>query len=538
MRISLKNIILTFSLLFLNYNLFGQTSDTERPRLVIGIMVDGLQQKHIELLWNYLESGGFKKIIGQGSYCDNINYNIVSAGNASDIANVMTGTTPYFNGITGNNFYEKTKVEIVSIIHDENQIGIGTKQTVSAHYMLSSSISDELMMAYPGNSKSYAVGINAEDAIMMGGHNAKSIAWIDDIQLKWVTTGYYKDGLSRWADEMNVNGEFQKYSTRIWTPMYGINTYISGPDKEDKKMGFQYDPQSLKPKNSSNSIIKNTPSANSLVAELGIKIITEEQLGMDKYPDMMLLQFTVRTPNEKTYALQSAEKEDIYLRLDKDLQNILQKVDVKIGLDRTLIFVFGNQSAVHSPTELGENKIPAGYFNANRSMALLSTYLMAVYGQEKWIEGYYAKNIYLNKTKIEEKKINLREMQQNIADFMVEFEGIQAAFTSSQLINMSGNTNSQLFRMHHSTNKNSVGDIILTLLPGWLEVDDKNNPIGESNAIVSFTPVYFYGWKIPTQKIVNAYQTTDIAPTISRILNIPMPNACIGKPIEEVLAPK
>jgi hypothetical protein len=71
-----------------------------------------------------------------------------------------------------------------------------------------------------------------------------------------------------------------------------------------------------------------------------------------------------------------------------------------------------------------------------------------------------------------------------------------------------------------------------------LEVDDKNNPIGESNAIVSFTPVYFYGWKIPTQKIVSAYQTTDIAPTISRILNIPMPNACIGKPIEEVLAPK
>jgi hypothetical protein len=71
-----------------------------------------------------------------------------------------------------------------------------------------------------------------------------------------------------------------------------------------------------------------------------------------------------------------------------------------------------------------------------------------------------------------------------------------------------------------------------------LEVDDKNNPIGESNAIVSYTPVYFYGWKIPTQKIVNAYQTTDIAPTISRILNIPMPNACIGKPIEEVLAPK
>jgi phosphoglycerol transferase MdoB-like AlkP superfamily enzyme len=72
------------------------------------------------------------------------------------------------------------------------------------------------------------------------------------------------------------------------------------------------------------------------------------------------------------------------------------------------------------------------------------------------------------------------------------------------------------------------------LLPGWIEVDNKNNPVGESNAIVSYTPLYFYGWKIKPQNISTSYQTTDIAPTISRIMDIPMPNACIGKPIVEV----
>jgi len=532
MNFYFRIIFLIFTSFVISQNSFSQPNVIQQPRLVIGIMVDGLQQKHIDLLWNYLDTNGFKRIVEKGANFQNVHYDIVSAGNASDIASVMTGATPFYNGIAGNNYYSRSAKEIQSIIEDVNQIGIGTKETVSAHNLLSSSIIDELMLAYPNKSKSYAVAINAEDAIMLGGHTAKSVAWIDDVQQKWVTTGYYADGLSRWADEMNFNGTFNTYATRSWTPMYAINTYFTAPNKEDKKNGFIYDPSSKKPKNGTTTILKTTPTANSLVAELGLKIISEEQLGMDKYPDILMLQFTVRTPSEKTFSLQSAEKEDIYLRLDKEIQNILLKIDSKIGLDKTLVFMFGNQTSVHSPSILGENKIPAGYFNAGRSMALLSTYLMAVYGQERWIDGYYAKNIYLNKKKIEEKRINFREMQQTIADFMLEFEGIQAAFTSSQVLNYSGNGSSILDRIRHSTNKNSAGDIIITLLPGWMEVDDKNNPVGESNAITSYTPLYFFGGEIKPQVVLTSYKTTDIAPTLSRLLNIPMPNATIGRPME------
>lgn len=534
MRISLRNIFLTVALFIFSFSLSSQSSATERPRLVIGIMIDGLQQKHLDLLWNYLDPNGFKKIISEGANCRNVSYNIVSAGNASDIATVMTGTTPYYNGIVGNKFYNRTDDKVQSIIQDDNQVGIGTNQTLSAHNLLSSTIVDELMLAYPNKSKSYVVALGPEEAIMLGGHTAKSVAWIDDENLKWITTGYYTDGLSHWADEMNVNGVFKNYTARIWGPMYNINTYATKPNREDKKWGFMYDPTSKKTKNSSETILRNTPSANGLVTELGLKIFDEEKLGTDIYPDMLLLQYTVRTPFEKTQALQSAEKEDIYLRLDKDIENILQKIDVKVGLDKTLIFMFGNQTDVHSPTELGENKIPAGYFNANRSLALLSTYLMAVYGQERWISGYYGKNIFLNKEKIAAKKLNFSNFQKTVADFMLEFEGIQAAFPSSEVLNMGGDSNSEMAKLRNSTNKNCVGDVIITLLPGWIEVDNKNNPVGESNAIVSYTPLYFYGCKIKPQTITTSYQTIDIAPTISRLLDIPIPNACIGKPIVEL----
>ncbi|MDP4239111.1 MAG: alkaline phosphatase family protein [Bacteroidota bacterium] len=534
MRFSFRTILFFTTITFFGLKISAQPAATERPRLVVGILVDGLQQRHIDLLWNYFDPNGFRKIIGQGANCRDVAYNIVSAGNAPDIASVMTGTTPYYNGITGNYFYNRKEEEIQSIIQDDDQIGIGTDQTLSAHKLLSSTIVDEIMLAYPSKSKSYAIAQGPEEAIMLGGHTANSVAWLDDVNMKWVTTGYYKDGLPHWADEMNVNGVFKNYTARTWGPLYNINTYFSKPNREDKKWGFMYDPTAKKSKKSAETILKNTPSANGLVAELGLKILTEEQLGKDIYPDILLLQFSVRTPFEKTTALQSAEKEDMYLRLDKDIQNILQKIDSKVGLDKTLVFMFGNQTNAHSPNELGENKIPAGYFNADRSLALLSSYLMAIYGQHKWIAGYYGKNIFLNKEKIEERKLNFSSFQQTVADFMLDFEGIQSAFPSSQVFNTGGNASSETARVRNSTNKNCVGDVIITLLPGWVEVDNKNNPVGESDAVISHAPFYFYGWQIKPQNISASYQATDIAPTLSHLLNIPMPNACIGRPIEEM----
>lgn len=333
---------------------------------------------------------------------------------------------------------------------------------------------------------------------------------------------------------MNQSGDFKNISQRDWKPMYAINTYVSSAN-DLKKTDFLIKPTETRSKRTTVTILRNTPSANSLVADLGIRIIEDENLGQDNITDMLMLQFTVRTPDEKVFSLQSVEKEDMYLRLDKEIQNLLQKIDARVGLDKTLVFLFANQTDVHSPTELGKNNVPAGYFSATRSMALLNTYLMAMYGQEKWVLGYYGKNIYLNRPKIEEKRLNLSEIQKVVAAFMPEFEGIQAAYPAQQVLTMGGDADSEIARLRNSTHKSSMGDVILTLMPGWMELDEEMRPVGESNAITSFTPLAFFGWKIKPQVINTMYQVTDIAPTLSRILNIPVPNASIGKPVKEIM---
>ncbi len=368
-KFSIQKHISLLLFLLISANLFSQLA---RPRLVVGIMIDGFQAKHLEKIWNNLENKGLKRFSAEGVYFEDMRYNFVSGGNASDVAGIMTGTVPFYNGITGNYRYDRISGKIQSILQDDSETGIGTNLKYSAHNMVSSTFTDELKLAGSGKSKVYSVAINPESAIMLGGHTANSVAWIDDVNLRWVASGYYTEGLHRGADEMNISGNFKKLASRKWEPLFPISFYYSSKSQTGKNGNFSYTPTDRIVTKLPETLLRRTPAANSLVTELAKLIIEHENMGFDNEPDVLLLQYTVKTPKERINTLDTYEKEDIYYRLDREIQLLLEHIDRKAGNGNALIFVFGNQTDPYSPNELGENRIPAGYFSANRSMGLLT----------------------------------------------------------------------------------------------------------------------------------------------------------------------
>ena len=73
-------------------------------------------------------------------------------------------------------------------------------------------------------------------------------------------------------------------------------------------------------------------------------------------------------------------------------------------------------------------------------------------------------------------------------------------------------------------------------MPGWIEVDNKGNVVGDANNPVVNVPFYLMGKGIKPHQVTEIYSTTDIAPTISSLMDIPFPNACTGRqiiPIEQ-----
>ncbi len=80
------------------------------------------------------------------------------------------------------------------------------------------------------------------------------------------------------------------------------------------------------------------------------------------------------------------------------------------------------------------------------------------------------------------------------------------------------------------------GDILTILKAGY--VDSKYNT-GTNHSVWNpydaHIPLLFYGYGVNKGKLNSKTYMTDIAPTISNILNIQMPNGCIGNTIDEVI---
>lgn len=506
-------------------------SANDRPRLVIGIMVDGLQQHHLQQLWTRFNGDGFKRLVASGVSFRSMSTNTTSFGNASDITTLYTGTVPHYHGITGDRVLNISTQELNSVFQDKSQSGIQSHLQLSARAMEATTWVDELMMAGRSRSKSFVVAINAEDAIAMGGHSATGVVWLDDVHLRWGSTDYYSGGMPWQAAQMNTAGVVKEMANRNWQALFFPRTYlaaVSDPNVKD----FSYKPADRQTGTATGTILKTTPMANSLVSELGIKLINEQELGKDMHTDALLLQFTVRTPGAENSLLTSIEKEDMYLRLDNALQELILTAEKSVGAEHVMFLLFGSQNDTHSPVELRKFNFHAGFYNSYRSMALLNSYLMALYGQEKWVKAYYGRHIYLNRELIEEKGHDFKKFQQVVADFVAEFEGVQNAWPLHQLLQLPVNPDTEMARLRNAVHRKTAGDVVIMLKPGWLETDDQNRPVGVSGSLITRFPVYLSGWKLAPQVIRTAQYQTDIAPTITGLLQLPTPNAAIGTQID------
>ena len=79
----------------------------------------------------------------------------------------------------------------------------------------------------------------------------------------------------------------------------------------------------------------------------------------------------------------------------------------------------------------------------DRCTALLNMYLMATYGQGKYIEAYHGLDIYFNHKLIEQKQLSLPEVLNKSAEFLVQVSGVKAAYTAHELI-LNANTPERL----------------------------------------------------------------------------------------------
>lgn len=530
----MKQIIYTLliaSLFFIQTGLHAQKiSNRTRPTLAIVIVVDGLDINQINNYYYNFQENGLKKIMS-GVYNKDADCMYLSQGTATDFAAIFTGTVPFYNGIIGDQYYNPIEDKEISIVNDGRYDGINTWLNVSPKMLQCTTIGDALKQANP-NSKVYAVAINPEEAIMMAGFSANGATWIDNQTAKFATSDFYNNGLPIEAAQMNTQDAINVNSNKLWQPLYAPSNYFFTAITKRKLL--EAEPIFYKRNNNISttlqmSAFKNTPFVNDVICDLASKILVNQQLGKDDAPDLLAIELQADSPFKGTNSL---EMEDLYRRLDINIEHLLNEIDEVNGLKNTIIVLTTNHSEPHSTNYYqNENKIQAGVFSSKRAMALLNTYLMAIYGQGLWISGYYAGNITLNHSLIEQKKIDIEKMENEVAKFITQLSGVHMAYTRSQLSALPQNRIENRSKIKNTYFDKISGDVVITLLPGWIETDKNNKTIGVTSIINPKVPIFFYGNNLKLKEN-NMLKIEDIAPTICHLLDVPAPNGCIGSIIQ------
>ncbi len=499
----------------------------KRPTLVVGIMVDGLREDYIELLKGYFTDGGFKRTIRDGVMFENVNYGTGIDG-AAATAMIYTGAPASVNGIPASIVYDPEKKRSYPILLDPSKIGNYTDETYSPQALLVSSLADEVRIDNNGMGYVYSIAPDATQSILMTGHAGNSAFWINDITGKWATTTYYKDVPTSIQSRNYKMPLSARLDTLSWKPSMPLEKY---PDLATYKSYYPFRHMFYRKDKDRYRNYKLSAPVNTEVTSVATEYITSMSLGKRGVMDMLNIGYTLAPFPQAKDADHRLEMMDSYIKLDHDLQQLFSTIDRNVGMDNTLVFLAGTPTQSNGKRDDEMWGIPYGEFSPRRAISLLNMYLMAIYGNGDWVNGYHNGQFYLNHKLIKERDKDVRAIRTEAAGFLTRMSGICDAFTIDDI--SSGQAGIDAPTLKRNTHINLAGDIFITVNPGWETVEDDGatvkRTVSRTNAVS--IPAFIMAPNVTSQRLDVDIDALVIAPTVARLLRIRSPNAASATPL-------
>lgn len=520
--------------------LCAQKIPPQKPKLIVGITVSGMQYDYLSVYWDKFGDKGFRRMATSGANCKNARYNYLITDPTAGYASIACGTRPSEHGVVSDYWYARLNNKVVSSVRDEKQSTIGGSYgagNYSPWAMHSRTLADEMRLKSRFTSRSIGVAMDPGAAVLLAGHTATGAYWLDPAHATWTTSSFYMDSLPGWLNEFNQKNYRDIYLDRSWETLRPIGEYTESMlDNNDYEEGFKgqntfpYDLARLSSSGRESrdySVLMTTPWGNTYTKDMAIAAIVNEELGKGEASDMIHISFNATAYLADRFSTWSVETQDTYLRLDEDLAHLLDFLDDYLGMENVMVYLTAENALAVDPRYLAESRVPSGFFNYRTSISLLKSYLNAVYGRGDWVTFYYAQQIYLNHQLIEDAGLKLEEVQDAVARFMVQIEGVSNA-VQSYVLQQNHFTDGVLHRVQNSYYQKRSGDVILYLTPGWVEHSSITGDDFNEFRYSPHVPLLFYGWKIRRISITQRVSPVDIATSVASFLEISMPDNATG----------
>ena len=515
-----------------------------KPKLVVGIVIDQMRWDYLYRFNKLYTTNGFKRLLGEGFSCDNTFIPYTPTYTAPGHTCVYTGSIPAIHGIVGNYWFDKSLNKNVYCTEDStvNTVGnISSAGKMSPENMWTTTITDELRLS--NNFKSKVIGIALKDrgAILPAGHSANAAYWYDDNGGKWITSSYYMTDLPVWVKDFNAKDMAGTYMSKDWNTILPIEQYdlSTGDDMPyestilgEKTSTFPHKLSAIT--ESKYASFRTTPFANTFTFDFAKKAIENEKLGNNTVTDFLTVSISSTDYIGHAFGPNSIEVEDAYLRLDKDIADFLQYLDQTLGKGNYLTFLTADHGVAHIPAFLAEHKIPGGTFGdadfANEANKVIET----EFGVKNAVQSVQNYQVYLNFAEIEKQGKDRTAIVSEVMKLLKQKAYILNVFETDKL-SLATIPEPQKVMMTNGYNPQRSGDIEFTFKPGYFDGSARGTTHGLWNPYDAHIPLLFFGWNVKHGNTNRETYMTDISATVAAMLQIQMPNGCVGKVIPEVI---
>ncbi len=515
----------------------------QRPKLVVGIVIDQMRFDYLYRFNPYYGQQGFNRLMNEGSNFTFAHFNYVPTYTAPGHSSIYTGTTPAFHGIIGNDFYDRTKKKMIYCVDDGSTKSVGSNDKEgqkSPHRLAATTITDQLKLATNGASKVISISLKDRAAILPGGHLADAAYWYDNKTGDFISSDYYINALPDWVKDFNKQKYPDKFLTQGWKLSRPESDYkITAPDEveyehdvfNEGKTSFPHKFDNVKPEDKY-ECLETTPYGNELVKEMAKRALVNENLGKNGQTDFLAISFSSTDYVGHAYGTNAYETEDIYIRLDAQIAEILQALDEQVGKGNYLLFLTADHAGQDTPGLLKKDRLPVGELNYNKFNDSLKAFNTRTFGGDQIIENISNYQIFISRDFVKEQNINYHDAVQKISDYLRNtFPQIAAITTRDEVENVTPKRETSNLAVN-GFNLARSGDLVIALQSGYLmNTMSKGTTHGTAYSYDTHVPILFYGWKVPKQTVNTPIYIVDIAATVADLIKITEPSGSMGIPL-------
>ena len=499
-----------------------------QPKLVVQVVVDQMRAEYLQRFnHQFAENGGFRTLLDSGYQYANTHYNYRPTYTGPGHASISTGTTPKFHGVVANDWEDARNGYNMYCAEDTTVSPVGTLESSSRRSpknLRALTFSDAIKLYTNDQGKSVGVSVKDRGAIFPAGQLADAAYWLDG-SMHFVSSTYYMDELPDYVQKYNERERAMQLMKRGWKLEMAERKYEESLEDENPyepklnqgTSSFPYDLESMVQQRGL-GMLKNTPIGNTVLLEMALEVIKQEDLGKDEYTDFLGVSFSSTDYAGHTWGVRSREVHDMYLKLDQDLGKLIQTLDKRVGRENYILYLTADHGASENPNHLRNFGYDVrNYANADVVMGL-NSWIEDQLGIEDAVAKILNHHLYLNDW--------AKDKATEIAIVAEQYDPFAHVYTADDIRRGLGDEHMQM--IHQGYQGRFAGDLLFELQPNCIFYGPYGSTHGTGYTYDTHVPFLMLGYGVSPGKTFEKTAITDVVDRVAEAANLPYaPNSLI-----------